>query len=38
MKRGQLVEYNKRNVFLEKLCEKWGKETSPRPLLILEKA
>ena len=36
MKLGQLIEYNieynKRNVFLQKLSEKWGRETSPRPL------
>ena len=34
MKFGQLVDYNKRNIFLQKLCRKWGKETSSRPLLI----
>ena len=34
MKFGQLIEYNKRNIFLQKLCRKWGKETSFRPLLI----
>ena len=31
---GQLIEYNKRNIFLQKLCKKWGKETTSRPLLI----
>ena len=25
------VEYNKRNISLQKLCRKWGKETSSRP-------
>ena len=25
MKRGQLIEYKKRNIFLQKLCGKWGK-------------
>ena len=34
MKFGQLLEYNKRNIFLQKLCRKWGKETSSRPLFI----
>ena len=31
MKFDQLIEYNKRNIFLKKLCRKWGKETSSRP-------
>ena len=30
----QLIEYNKRNMFLQKLCRKWGQETSYRPLFI----
>ena len=34
MKFGQLIEYNKRNIFLQKLCWKWCKETSYRPLFI----
>ena len=34
MKLGQLIEYNKRNNFLQILCEKWGRETSSRPLFI----
>ena len=29
---GQLIEYKKRNVFLQKLCRKLGKETSSRSL------
>ena len=37
MKFGQLTEYNKRNIFLQKLCEKWGSETSSRPLFFLKK-
>ena len=37
MKFGQLIEYNKRNIFLQKLCRKWGKETSSRPLYFLKK-
>ena len=31
---GQLIEYTKRNIFLQKLWGKWGKETSFGPLLI----
>ena len=38
MKFGQLIEYNKRNIFLQKLCRKWGKETSSRPLFIFQKS
>ena len=34
IKFGQLIEYNKRNIFLQELCRKWGKETSFRPLFI----
>ena len=37
MKLGR-IEYNERNVFLQKLCRKWGSETSFRPLLIFKKA
>ena len=36
MKLGQLIERNKRNIFLQKLCRKWGKETSSRPLYFLK--
>ena len=32
MKYGQLIEYNMRNIFLEKSYTKCGGETSPRPL------
>ena len=28
MKFGQLIEYNKRNIFVQKLCEKCGRDTS----------
>ena len=35
---GQLLEYNKRNIFLQKLCGKWGNETSSRPLFIFKKS
>ena len=31
MKFGQLIEYNMRNIFLEKSCTKDGGETSPKP-------
>ena len=34
MKFGQLIEYNKRNAFLQKLCGKRGRETSSRRLFI----
>ena len=37
-KSGQLIEYNKRNIFLQKLCEKWGRETSSRPLFVFTKS
>ena len=32
MKFGQLIEYNMRNIFLEKSYTKYDGETSPRPL------
>ena len=35
MKFGQVIEYNNRNIFLQKSCRKWGRETSPRPDLFL---
>ena len=31
MKFGQLIEYNMRNIFLEKSYTSWGGETNPRP-------
>ena len=34
MKFGQLIEYDTRNIFLEKLYTKCGEETSPRPCKI----
>ena len=34
IKFGQLIEYNKGNMFFQKLCGKWGRETSFRPLFI----
>ena len=38
MEFGQLIEYNKGNIFLEKLCRKRGRETSSRPLFIFWKS
>ena len=38
MKFGQLIEYNKRNSFLQKLCRKWDKENSSRSLFIFWKS
>ena len=32
MKFGQLIEYNKRNIFLEKSYRKCGVETIPKPV------
>ena len=31
MRFGQLIEYNMKNIFLEKSCTKYGGETIPRP-------
>ena len=31
MKLGPLIEYNNRNIFLQRICRKWGRETSSRP-------
>ena len=38
MKFGQLIEYNTRNIFLQKLWGTWGRATSSRPLLIFWKS
>ena len=37
MKFGQLLEYNKRKIFLQKLCRRWDRETSSRLLFIFKK-
>ena len=37
LKFGQVKEYNKRNIFLQISCTKWGRETSSRPLLFYKK-
>ena len=34
IKFGQLREWNVKNIFLQKLCRKWGRETSSRPLFL----
>ena len=34
MKFGQLIEYNKEDISFQKLCGKWGRETSSIPLFI----
>ena len=34
MKFGQLIEHNKRNIFLQKSCGIWDRETSSRPLFV----
>ena len=35
---GQLTEYNKRNIFLQMIYRKWGRDTSPRPPFIFQKS
>ena len=37
MKFGQVIEDNKRNIFLQKPSRKWVRETSSRPLFFLKK-
>ena len=32
MEFGQVIKYNKRNIFLQKSFRKWGRETTSRPL------
>ena len=34
----QVIEYNIRNIFLQKLYRKWGRETSSGPLFIFSKS
>ena len=38
MKFGQLIEYNKRNILIQKSCRIGGTKTSPRPLFVFKKA
>ena len=35
LKLDHLIKYNKRNIFLQKLCRKWGRDTSSRPFIFL---
>ena len=35
---GRLKEYNKRNIFLQKSCRKWGREIRSRPLFVIWKS
>ena len=37
VKFGQIIEHKKRNTFYKKLCGKWGRENSARPLFIFQK-
>ena len=37
MKFGQLIEYNKINILLQKQCRKGGRKTSSRPLVVFAK-
>ena len=37
MKLGKSIEYSKRNIILQKISRKWGRETSSRPLSIFLK-
>ena len=37
IKFGQLIEYNKSNIFVQKLSGKWGRKNSSRPLLFFKK-
>ena len=38
LKLDQLIEYIKRNIFLQKLCWKWGRDTNSRPIFIFQKS
>ena len=38
MKFGRLIEYIKRNIFLQKSCEKCDRETGSRSLFVFKKA
>ena len=38
MKLGQLIEYSKINIFIQKSHRKWGRETSSRPFFAFSKA
>ena len=34
----QLVKHSMKNIFLQKSCRKWGRESSSRPVLIFKKS
>ena len=34
----QFMRYSMRNIFLQKSCKKWDRETSPRPRFVFKKA
>ena len=37
MKFVQLIEYNKKDICLQKLCTKWDRKASSRPILVFLK-
>ena len=37
MELGQLIDYNKRNIFFQKLCRNWGRETIVADLFLIFK-
>ena len=37
MKFGQLIKYTATNIFVQKPCRKWGRETSSRTLFVFLK-
>ena len=38
MKFGQVIVYSKRNIFLQKSCIKWGRETNCVPTFVFSKS
>ena len=38
MKLSQLIDCNKINIIFQKLCRKWGRKTSTRPILFFKYA
>ena len=34
MESGQLIEYNMANIFIQKSCRKWGRDTSYTPIFV----
>ena len=37
MKLGQVIEYQKRKIFLQKPCKEWGRVSNSRPLFVFLK-